>query len=770
MHRRRPSPSGLTIEELDSSELVALLSRAEEAPSNICPNEAFSMSVNLSKTFMALSFVVTCLFAFSFGCVARISILASHGHLQSTYHTPSPSGNMLSTEDARVRELPVKKLPAPTILPGKEVPYTTYTSKHFQMPGSSTSNTLHIDRTAAIPSIMKDQITAATEKFNSSIFGQHAPNKNEQVHNSDDSGEHLPAGQHLLVDFKDVDSEFLNSEERLAQAMIELTNESKLTLLSYHCHSLVPIGVSCAGVLLESHVAFHTWPLEGVITMDLFTCGGGLLIPLVPLVERLFGVPRVPEIDEDAKDILKPTMLWSHKWRGFRHGYDPTAEDEEVDNHQYQCLDRWVLGKLDLDIKQPVVSTKTKFQAYDVYEVMHPQKRDIASYQKSLGQDDSYEARNPDLFAPDRILFLDGVTQSTRNGDASYHESIVHPALIAHDSPERVAIIGGGEGATMREVLKHNTVTKVVMIEIDDEIVGLSKQYLPEWSDCSNIEGSAKWCFDDERAEPRYEDAMAYFINSFNNADKKEEKYDVIIMDALDPNDGVEFATYLYTDDAYIQSLYNGLTESGILVVQVGEVPVSGSPPDEIGAFKNRAMMLKQLEQVGFKSIHLYEEGHSGFMAPWATLVAFKDEDTRSNWYRNSAEVDIQIKRRIRKATSRTPLLRNFDGSTMMNYQITPKVFETLYCEQQVAPVECHSRNFESRSEVYNPVVERSSYSRQSRQHNFFGNAVNKLAHRSYADADNKTFPNQVPSVYGPEKWIDEALLFFKTGHSLASN
>lgn len=70
---------------------------------------------------------------------------------------------------------------------------------------------------------------------------------------------HATSLHRTAVDFKDVDSEFLNSEERLAQAMIELTNESKLTLLSYHCHSLVPIGVSCAGVLLESHVAFHTW-------------------------------------------------------------------------------------------------------------------------------------------------------------------------------------------------------------------------------------------------------------------------------------------------------------------------------------------------------------------------------------------------------------------------------------------------------------------------------------------------------------------------------
>jgi hypothetical protein len=195
--------------------------------------------------------------------------------------------------------------------------------------------------------------------------------------------------------------------------------------------------------------------------MDLFTCGGGLLIPLLPLIKNLFGVPQVPSIGEDPSDISDPTMLWSHKWRGFRHGYDPSAVDEDVNSHQYQCLDRWVLGKLDYDLKEPLVSTRTKFQAFDVYEVLHPQKRETISYEKSLHQDDSYESRNPELFGPDRILFLDGVSQSSRYGDASYHESIVHPSLIAHDNPERVAIIGGGEGATMREAMKHITVKKV---------------------------------------------------------------------------------------------------------------------------------------------------------------------------------------------------------------------------------------------------------------------------------------------------------------------
>ena len=65
--------------------------------------------------------------------------------------------------------------------------------------------------------------------------------------------EHRPSGQHLLVDIKGVDADFLNSEELLSQAMVDTVQESGLTLLSYHCHFLAPSGVSCVGILLESH-------------------------------------------------------------------------------------------------------------------------------------------------------------------------------------------------------------------------------------------------------------------------------------------------------------------------------------------------------------------------------------------------------------------------------------------------------------------------------------------------------------------------------------
>jgi spermidine synthase len=118
--------------------------------------------------------------------------------------------------------------------------------------------------------------------------------------------------------------------------------------------------------------------------------------------------------------------------------------------------------------------------------------------------------------------------------------------MFAHRNPKRVAIVGGGEGATLREVLKHNTVEKVVMIDIDEKMVQLSRQYLPFWSDCSMLANSAESCFNDPRVETYYVDAFQWFIERFsgdNDVDgdeemesmqkSKEDRFDVIIMDVL---------------------------------------------------------------------------------------------------------------------------------------------------------------------------------------------------------------------------------------------
>ena len=144
---------------------------------------------------------------------------------------------------------------------------------------------------------------------------------------------------------------------------------------------------------------------------------------------------------------------------------------------------------------------------------------------------------NPAFFRPSRTVYLDGVIQSTSNDMEAYHEALVHPAMYAHPDPRKVAIIGGGEGATLKEVLKHSTLEKVQMIEIDEKMVSSSKKFIPKWSDCSDIVGSEEWCGDDPRADLFYEDALAWFIDRYSEngklADKEHEKFDVIIMDAL---------------------------------------------------------------------------------------------------------------------------------------------------------------------------------------------------------------------------------------------
>ncbi len=253
-------------------------------------------------------------------------------------------------------------------------------------------------------------------------------------------------------------------------------------------------------------------------------------------------------------------------------------------------------------------------------------------YKLSLQADGSYESIHPELFEPDRIVFLDGVMQSRRSGDAAYHEALVHPGLFLHGNPKRVAIIGGGEGATLREVLKHNTVEKVIMIEIDEKMVKLSREYLPQWSDCSMLDGSAGSCFDDPRVELYCEDAFAWFIDRFSG-DRTENvlPFDVIIMDALyvlgagtllcfpksshaivflnrDPQIQKGFVDALYDGGPFLHSLPAAIANDGILIAQVGEASALRSPPEDISLNRNRVNFIRTLSDLGFHALRDYEE------------------------------------------------------------------------------------------------------------------------------------------------------------------
>jgi len=152
-----------------------------------------------------------------------------------------------------------------------------------------------------------------------------------------------------------------------------------------------------------------------------------------------------------------------------------------------------------------------------------------------------------------RSLLLDKFIQSTERDEYMYHELLVHPAMCLHPRPERVLILGGGEGATLREVLKHNTVREAVMVDIDPVVVEFSKKYL---------EYMHRGSFSDPRARVVIMDGKDYIRQAPSGY------FDVVIMDLTDPY-ASEIAKPLYSPEAF-REIRRVLRDDGVVVTQAG--------------------------------------------------------------------------------------------------------------------------------------------------------------------------------------------------------
>ena len=151
-----------------------------------------------------------------------------------------------------------------------------------------------------------------------------------------------------------------------------------------------------------------------------------------------------------------------------------------------------------------------------------------------------------------RMLLLDGIVQTTEKDEFIYHEMLVHVPMLAHPYPEKVLIIGGGDGGILREVLKYKSVTTATMVEIDPGVIELSRKYLPSIN---------KGAFEDSRANIIISDGAAFVKET-------TDKFDVVIVDSCDP---VGPATVLFSR-AFYGDINNLLTEDGIMVCQTGSL------------------------------------------------------------------------------------------------------------------------------------------------------------------------------------------------------
>ncbi len=195
-----------------------------------------------------------------------------------------------------------------------------------------------------------------------------------------------------------------------------------------------------------------------------------------------------------------------------------------------------------------------------------------------------------------KMLILDGKIQSTALDEHIYHETLVHPAMLLHPDPRRILILGGGEGAALREVLRYRMVEEVVMVDLDEEVVNLCRKHFPEWSLSA---------FEDPRTTLVCEDACLFLQRPVG-------VFDVIIQDITDP------VTVDFTE-AYYQEIREQLAPGGILAMQALEFSLA----DFAGHLRVR-------QEVGkvFPSLLSYRAYIPSFRADWGFLVARAEEET----------------------------------------------------------------------------------------------------------------------------------------------
>jgi spermidine synthase len=226
-------------------------------------------------------------------------------------------------------------------------------------------------------------------------------------------------------------------------------------------------------------------------------------------------------------------------------------------------------------ITRTILALQTKFQQMEILETAHYGK----------------------------CLVLDGRMQSSAADEFVYHEALVHPGLILPDRPQTALVIGGGEGATLREVLRWRSIRKAVMVDIDDAVVDACREHLPEMH---------QGAFTDPRTELRHEDARGYLETT-------RERFDVIIHDLTEPLEAGP-ACLLFTRE-FFRLVSDRLTDQGVLTMQAGMT--------KVGELDFYCAMGRTLREV-FPVVAPYQVFMSCFGTPWGFMAAAKAGDPRA--------------------------------------------------------------------------------------------------------------------------------------------
>lgn len=333
-------------------------------------------------------------------------------------------------------------------------------------------------------------------------------------------------GRHILVEFTGCNADTLNDVSKIEKAMVQAAQIAGATVINSNFHHFSPWGVSGVVVIQESHLAIHTWPEYRYAAVDLFTCGD----TVDPWVSFEF-LKKAFEANYSALEMK----------RGSHHII--TKTDYQPKDVRHEGVRDFTPGRYDM--KRNVWFTdKDENQALSLRYTGDVLFDETSAFQR---------VRILESYAYGKFLAIDNMVMCTERDESHYHEMIVHPIMQTHGSAKNVLVIGGGDGGTIREVLKYDSVEKVTMVEIDEAVIRASKEFLP----------SIACAFENKKLNLIVGDGIDFVQKS------KTDLYDVIIVDGSDPAGPAKglFSEQFYTN------CKAALKDGGLLITQ-GESPL----------------------------------------------------------------------------------------------------------------------------------------------------------------------------------------------------
>jgi spermidine synthase len=349
-------------------------------------------------------------------------------------------------------------------------------------------------------------------------------------------------GIHLTGDLFDCNcsASLFTDLDALSSMCRQATLDAGLTIVDEKYHVFPdwqghPGGITGAVLLAESHLAIHTWPERRGVTLDVYVCN------------------FTCDNESKARQLFDTLML------AFRP--------------KEQVVNRIVRGDLAAGTAVSTTTSSEEAQQRDalIFDWLNAHagygytaKKQLAAFESPYQRVEVYDTHQ---FG--KLFRLDGRLMTSEGDEFFYHECMTHPALLAHPSPQSVLVIGGGDGGSTEEILKHPSVKRVVMAELDPAVIEVAREHL---------QAIHKGALDDPRLTIKIGDGFEFVRNC-------SEKFDLVILDLTDPDTP---AFHLYTED-FFRLCQRVLNPGGLMTMHLG------SPVYQPATVKKNAAALRRV-------------------------------------------------------------------------------------------------------------------------------------------------------------------------------